>query len=495
LGDDLVVDPTRLPKTEEELIAYLYDKAFSLRASDLAYQARVGSISSATLPGGLEVLDQLISRILRADGDGPLEALGLLYQARGNAAVAEHFKARLGDLAAHPDFAVSALAKRLAAEWSVPIATTTTPLPAFYSLVFDNEREGERYTPPAKVDGQPETAWINTPLDWTWPMEFHIGLVSDGSGISHMHLRQRCALFINAAGGVEKFGPATEKDLKHRLERLGMAITFKRPVISAATSALRRVVGELDRAGRIPKAAPPYLLHQLASPMARDAILTPSARPAGVRRPSMDDIPITTSEETWLDRVQSDLGPINNAGQTLLAEVAFFEDRSILRTATAARLRLHALAKHDWNDLEEGLRQIPSLIGIFRPMASGGPSPYFVRRLSNARWSGPPEYFLSFCPKWAERLGWPQHPDNPLIFRDSSGSVMVTTVWWRDGGPRHAQSEVRRGEGTLVLLSPEGELQLRALAGAIQIVTSCVRTVGREEKGAPPPKVKRAVSR
>jgi hypothetical protein len=491
LGDDLDLSQGGLPKSEEELIASLYEQAFSLRLADLAYQARVGATASANVTSGIDFLAHLIDRLLRGDDEGPLEAAGLLYQCRHNKAVADRFADRISDLAEHPDFGVQQLIKEVASQWGVPLNSKSAPLPGFYSLVFDNESEGERYRPPAKIAGQPETAWISSPLDWTWPLEFHIGLISDCSGISHMHLRQRTAQIINAAGGVVKYGPATEKDLRRRLDRVDMAMTFRRPVLSAATAALRRVVGELALAKHVNPGAYPYLLHELGSPIVRDTLPIPSPRPDGIVRPSMQNIGYTTQEETWLNGVGGDLVPIDVGGKVLLAETALFQDRSVIRTATVSRVRLHGASEAPWKDLDEALQDIPSVIG-FKPVTMpANPSPHFVRRLSNATWSGPPQHILLFCPKWAERLRWTQHPDNPLIYRDQNGSVMVSVIWWRDGGPRHVRDAVLRGEGSLVLLSPEGARQLGAIAGPLKLVTSCVRSLGREGR-EDQPKVKRA---
>jgi hypothetical protein len=330
LGEDFVVDSSDLPKTDEQLLAWLYEQAFSLRVSDLAYQARVGAISTANLPNGSDVLEHLVTQLLAQPDEGPLEAAGLLYHSRDNPAITDKFRNRLGDLAAHPDFAVSTMAQRLANDWSLPLTTPSAPLPGFYSIAFQNEEDGERYEPPAKVDGLPETAWISNPLDWTWPLEFQIGLISDASGISHMHIRQRCAQIIISAGGVQKYGPATEKSVRRRPERLGMALTYKRPVLSAAIQALRHVVGELDKAGKIDKGAVPYLLNELASPAARNGILVSSARPTGVSPIKMDDVSFATKEESWLDQVQLDLRPTDTSGVTLLAEAAFFQERSVI---------------------------------------------------------------------------------------------------------------------------------------------------------------------
>lgn len=493
LGEELVVASSGLPKTEEQLLAWIYEQAFSLRVSDLAYQARVGAISTAGLPGGVELLEHLVTQLLAQPGEGPLEAAGLLYHSRNNPAIADKFRGRVGELAAHPDFAVRLIAEQLARDWSMQLTSSSAPLPGFYSLAFQNEEDGERYEPTAKVDGLPETAWISNPLDWTWPLEFQIGLISDASGISHMHIRQRCAQIITAAGGVQKYGPATEKSVRRRPERLGMALTYKRPVLSAAIQSLRRVVGELDKAGKIDKRAVPYLLNELASPATRDTLLVPAARPTGLSPIRMDDISFATKEESWLDQVQLDLRPTDTSGDTLLAEVALFQERSVIRTATAMRLRLHSLAEHDWDDLDDGMRVLPSVIDITKPIpTSSQPSPYYVRRLRNASVSGPPEHLLVLCPLWARRLGWTQHPSNPLIYRDCNGTVMSTTVWWRDGGPRHAKDDVRRAEGSLVILTAEGERQLTAISGPLKLITSCVRQVGREGDDAPPFRTKRA---
>ena len=72
------------------------------------------------------LLEHLVSQLLAQPDEGPLEAAGLLNHSRDNPAITDKFRNRLGDLAAHPDFAVSTLAQRLANDWS---HTTCPPHP------------------------------------------------------------------------------------------------------------------------------------------------------------------------------------------------------------------------------------------------------------------------------------------------------------------------------------------------------------------------------
>ena len=483
LGDELEIREDALPKCEEELLAFIYQKAFSLRAAELSRQARVGAVMGCDTEGGIDVLCHLVERLLTGEGDEPLEAMGILYKARRVPSIAARFGGRLGGLVMHPDFAVGVLARRLAADWQVAVEERELALPGFYSLVFDNEELGKEYRPPGKIDGKPETIWINDPLDWTWAMEFQIGLVSDATGISHMHLRQRCAQVINAQGGVEKFGPASDKLIRGRAKRLRMRLTYWRPVMAAAIQALRRVVGEIMHAGHVDPRALPFLLHELGFPGIAETFLTPARRPTGISRSNMDDLPFGMKDEDWLDRIGEDLRPTDMGNDILLAEATLFEHRSMHKTAAVTRIVMHRARGADWNEPEDALRAFPAVLGFEeRRPTYREPAESFVARIKAAGVTTIPEDLLAICPRWAQRLGWSPHPENPLVYRDRNGTVMARTVWWRDGGPRDLQEDVWRGEGCVVLLMAAGAAQLRAAAGALQLRTWCWRKVGGEGK-------------
>jgi hypothetical protein len=484
LGDDVEIREDVLPKCEDELLAFIYQKAFSLRLAELSHQARVGAALGCDSAEGIEVLCHLVERLLAGEGDEPLEAMGLLYKTRRIPEIAAKFGARLGHLVMHADFAISIIAGRLAAEWEIPVEKRQAALPSFYSLVFDNEEQGTEYRPPGKIDGQPETIWINDPLDWTWAMKFQIGLVSDATGISQMHLRQRCAQVINAQGGVEKFGPASQKLIEGRARRLEMRLTFWRPVMAAAMQALRRVVGELMHAGHVNPRAMPFLLHEFGFPAIGEPFLTPSLRPAGIRRPDMDDLAFGMKDEDWLNKIADDLRPTDTGNDVLLAEATVFEHRSMHKTATVTRIVRHEPQAMECDDPEGALRAFPSVLGLEeRKPTYREPAGSFVATIRTAGVNTIPEDLLAVCPRWAKRLGWSPHPENLLVYRDENGTVMARTIWWRDGGPRDAHEDVWRGEGCLVLLTARGASRLRAMAGALQLRTWCWRKTGAEGKG------------
>lgn len=495
MGDDLIIREGG-PKSDEELLASLYERAFSTRVPELSHQARVGVVAGCGSSAGIEVLCLLVDRLLVGEEDGPLEGMNILFASRNIAAIAERYRPRVAELAAHKDFAVSVMAHRLGAVWEVSLKDKVSSLPGFYSLVFDNAEVGELYRAPTKLSGNPETVWVNDPLDWTWPLQFQIGLVSDASGISHMHLRQRCAQIINAEGGLERFGPDTEKLVRRRLDRIQMRLTYRRPVMSAAISALRQVVGELMRAERLDPAAVPFLMHELGFPGLGEELLTPSRRPPTIRRPSMDDIGYGKDEDRWVDEIESDFRPTDvGNNNVLLAEVSLFEHRTVGRTSTIIRIRTHGAHVEEWKDLDEALRVLPRVIGYSPPHPIyRQPSLSVVARVDTRGVATAPENLLLICPHWAKRLGWSAHPENPLVYRDGDGTVVVRTIWWRDGGPRDARDDVQRGEGVLVLLTRTGANQMEAVAGPVQLRTTCWRE--SESQGSDKaPKMKRVSRR
>ena len=69
------------PSTEEELIAYIYLQAMSMKLVEPSRQARIAAVLGREAPGGHEVFFALVDRLLVSGVEGPAEAIGLLMAA------------------------------------------------------------------------------------------------------------------------------------------------------------------------------------------------------------------------------------------------------------------------------------------------------------------------------------------------------------------------------------------------------------------------------
>jgi hypothetical protein len=228
----MISGTTLYPRTDEQLIAYIYEQAFSLQLFDPARQARSAVVLGRETPGGREILYSLIDRLLHLEPHGPAEGIGLLSAASADDGVADRFAPTVSRMLAHPDFAVSVTAVRLARNWGLKIEQPKRRLPSYYDIIFDDAERGEVFLAPPEPLGLNA---IDDPLAWTWLFERPIRLLSEATGITVMQLRRRCHQFIGEIGGLEtiKLGPNHQQMPK--LARLEMRLVFPRPYITAST--------------------------------------------------------------------------------------------------------------------------------------------------------------------------------------------------------------------------------------------------------------------
>jgi hypothetical protein len=479
---ELIAGAPVYTRTDEQLIAHFYKQAFSLQLTDPSRQARVGLILGRKAPGGREILYSLIDRLLEKEGEGSAEGMGLLSAVSTDQGVADHFALKVGRMQAHPDFAVSVVARRLAQDWGLRVEHPVRKLPSYYDLVFDDGERGDLFQAPAQL----ELNAIDDPLAWTWLFERPIRLISEASGITLTQLRRRCHQFIREMGDLETIRLGKNHSQTARLRQLQMRLPFPRPYIMATIRALRQVVGELLYAGRLDGQAEELLLHELGFPATGALIMAPAERPLGLPRPEFGQDGIGDKPALWVEAVAEDLRPFQFGDDTVLAEITRFEKRRYGRTFTVERLRLRALGESEFASIDAVLGRLPPVLNLrcafaaYRP-----PSKHLIARFvpqgCGLISTEPPV----ICPHWASRLNWSSHPNNFFVYRDWNGTVVARTIWWRDGSPRDVRDDSLRGEGFLVLATPAGAAQLRKMTGELEIEARCWRSVIPERDGDP----------
>jgi hypothetical protein len=170
-----------------------------------------------------------------------------------------------------------------------------------------------------------------------------------------------------------------------------------------------------------------------------------------------------------------------------LAEITQFERVRLHRTFSAVRLRLHLAREIEWESLEDALESLPRAIDIGALVTKYRyPSRHFVSQLTSSRLPNMPKSLPIICPLWTKRLNWSPRSDNSLVYQDQMGTLVARTLWWRDGAPCDREEEIVRGEGSLVLLSPAGAWQLRAVAGPLDVGTVSWRRADPAREGEPP---------
>ena len=311
---------------------------------------------------------------------------------------------------------------------------------------------------------------VENPLGWTTMFPALIGAL-ERPGVTALHIRMRCRMFIDQWGGLAAFGQGATDRLQSDLRRVDMRMAFRRPHVAAAARALRQVAGELRRAGMIQSREIPFLLNLMAYPAPAQPLLAPVERPQFLPRPVLDKSIWKTEEKSriWVQAVTSDVVPLTVPGETMIAEITTFEIHETNRASyRLERIRAAFLDVGDRNGLAEWSRLLPQALWVDGLRATTEqPARTIVRRLSVGLAPQVPAYQLVLCPHWLERLGWRSHPDNWLVYQNHDGQVVARLVWWRDGGPVDFGDDAIWGEGVYVVVTAAGMAQIEALAGVL----------------------------
>lgn len=485
LGTDIALDDVSLPTTDEQLLVSIFKRAFALELPEVDRQARLCAIGIAALPMGEGVFETLTDVLIQQGASGPAEAMCLFGGASGTASASHLFAALAQNLADHPDVAVSASACRLAGALNIPLSENAKPLPGFYKIAIPDEERGEDYDPPPGVASGGNSHLITSPLDYTFALQIPIRILSDASGLSHMHIRMRCGHYMAAFGGVSTV-VRSEKQIRSALDNLRMRMTYNRPLMAAAILCLRQVACEIHRAGLISGGMLSLFLHRVGFPAVGAPPIAPSPRPEFVSRPNLDDIGYGQGQAQWLDGVREDVVPLRPRSGSILAELTTFKKVQVGRVVSLERLTLNLRAKHDWSTLDDAISSLPRMVGFKAPQPIGiEPSPSSVRQWEITGPPAIPEHLISLCPVVAHELGWSPHHENPFLYVDADGQPVVRMSWWRDGSPRDFSDDVVWGEGCCVILTPEGLRQYNSRMGDIHLHSMAWRTIGRGDDDAP----------
>ena len=457
LGRD-IAESTGL--SDAGLIARLFETFISLPVSELQWQAGRGALllsRSDPLAFG-----SLISSLLSGSGDSIIKGLQLLRSV-DSSEIREAFVSRVCELANSDDFGVRVLARKLADHWRSECNVEHGALPAFYGLVL----------PPLNATARDETLrerpfgppLVSDPAAWSAPFSDLIERVAAMAGVSEDHIRRRVQQLIVGWGGVQAFGSVGAAELRGRLQGLGLQLKYFAPHFLGGMRALRHVVGELDRAGRVDSEEVDSLLSDFAisEEWMRSAM---NRRPECVVRPSLPR-GFNSEDEAWLAQVDEDLAE-SDGTQTVLAEITRFQGRSGFTVYEWSRMRLLGTRLPSGRDP----------VSLFDRMPDTG---FPVRAVTHRGLVALPRFELTLDPLLAVRLDWQVATGGATAWLNANGQLVATGYCWRDGGPDgQTHGDCLYGEGAVILLTEAGRTQLEALVGTrrLETVTRRVRSHG-----------------
>jgi hypothetical protein len=210
---------------------------------------------------------------------------------------------------------------------------------------------------------------------------------------------------------------ATEK-LRRRIDPLGLLTPFVRPHIGACIRALRVVVGDLWRAGRLSRMKFDLLLHRLdGGPLLPTATLA-SARPADTDWPSPPEGSWNNRAEDWL---QAENLKRLHGSDRVIGEWASFsrvESRSLFREDMlfARGAAIGAAAS-----LDAAIDELPKAFWACGNMMLDDANLQATIRVLRVSLVGERSEIQTFDPELAQELGWWPSGDGTLRSSTAAG--------------------------------------------------------------------------
>ncbi|QPL38383.1 hypothetical protein IT881_09515 [Erythrobacter sp. A30-3] len=464
---------------ELQNLAAMFSWALTLGVPLLNVEAERGA-SMLLEEGQEDVFVAIVNLLLAMDGEAQMMAVDLLAKTTEFADLSPKFRDKVPVWMGQPDSGVVAAASFLAQDWGVPIKFTEADLSPIYTL--DLPSYSSSAGSPAS-DEHTRGLVLEDIFGWTDPWTDLVEEMADDCGLEVTNLRWRVGQLIQSWGGVASYGHAASKRLEEDLDKISMKLAYRRPQAEVTLRALRHVVEELRSSGRLEIHDWRILLHKLHVYPGPSLMMVPSARPSDLDLPDVPRMLWGDDRDEWAAKVAQDVrAQPRGQNDAVLAYWHSVKVRDIRVTYECERWSFRSSASRGHSSLEERLHSTSRVIrlGAVVPLYDQ-PDESFVAGFRPHSLHGHPDVLLIFCPRAAQQLGWKQNETSIHEFYSQDGTMMASTVWWRDGLPQSVDHDAQSAEGQYVILSEAGRATFEHRFGAIELSNFAVRRVAAGE--------------
>ena len=396
-------------------------------------------------------------------------------------------------LANSPSWLVRRISRTIIANcgWPQPtIVTFLRPPPAVY--YSDNLLVARSLDAPYTAD-QPGGTMVGSG-DLTGlllPFEADLQIVADVADVPVQRLCQRVIQIMHQLAPRESvWSPEAERRLGSDLRSIGVRLTFAKPQVKIARSAMFRAIAELVDSGHISPQGNETLGSMLRTYDPRMVLKRPTLKPTQI--PSVALPEENAGDGTWVRQAAeamscTDWTPDGN--RLVLAEATELEKRRDRGSFTETRYAVLNNGRHVWPDLEATPHLMfgsatRKLVSEYQELGSNLETSGLVI-FHSAYWIDTPgANWLALNPAVGVRLGWSIADDGTFRWLDEQGRTMAESIWWTDGHMKvfaEGLPDDEVGEGWLVLVSEPAIEQIQGAFGSLSRKSAVVR---RYEKGS-----------
>lgn len=470
----------------EQVLTELHVRAIDVGVSALTQQARLALRETAEVAGGASIAVRTIEALWSKGGNAALEAVRIAWDCRNVDGVRDALCGKLQSWASSRDIAVQRTVDMLAQHWAVEIEPVQHELPVFYGLELPHDAAAQHFDKPLGFRDDDEGMWSDDPNRWTWTLKFPLQTLSCASPFSIETLRRRTAQLMAQNGGKDAFGPSTTKRKMARMSRLGLRLTYNRPMAYAAMLAARQVAGELRMAGALNYREASFFIHDAGGFNPTTDTYPPQPRPPGCVKPHISTFFSGRHDEDKAASKGDDDTAVDRFPDWIcLAAVTRYERTHFNEVLAVDRLAVPAISMDEAESLDDAYTSLNFALvaGIAHPIYRNTAKGAIVGFRGDAAGSFP-EYGLGLCPVAAAHAGAKIDRRSPFIWLDKNGSVIARTIWWREGGFRADDTDdTLRGHGSMLLVRASFVKELDQVIGE-QLRITAWRNLSHRRKGS-----------
>lgn len=476
-----------------DLVLYLFEIP-AIEPQQMAAKLIQSFISNGNCNSAL--FARIAPRLRSPDQMTPYYLAVLLESAKSVKSFALEFKDEVQVLCVHKDIDIRLTAQTLADALNFAyqdVTETFEQLPISYKLELPRLQNTERTLPLSATRGAASD--LTDSYERLRPFERTAYLLAEATGIPLQNIVTRAQEIMNGLAIDNKWDHEAERQLGEWMSEIGLKITYRRPRVTAARTALSTMIAELVDAGCISQKGAKMLCTMIKRSDLFRLSLSPSIRPSFIHKPDFKDREFSFNHQEWINDVTDAdcmMGDTTENGHAILGETTSWRWLDWhLPTEKRFSMVCHAGLPKVTQDTARAssfftyqnvfhAEEYPSTKWIQEPsiVILGGP---WGLDLGRGNW-------LALNPLVANVLEWKLSSEGLFRWLDTNNDLMVESIYWMDG-PMSRQPPNRDdicGEGWLVIATDKAVEQIKSAGLTGVKVNVTVRSYCEEDSGSGP---------
>ncbi|NOY73917.1 MAG: hypothetical protein GXP14_16375 [Gammaproteobacteria bacterium] len=474
----------------DSLVRFTF-KLSDIPIPELQNMAHQAIIEFACISQNGFVLSSELKTQLSQVGMPQVKALSVLNGIVGECAdFVTTFKSEITTLSISNDLCVRLMARKLASNLSIdvaPVPDDRQKLPFIYEIELpelDNKKEAIPYSALSPGGTLPD---MGDPLEMIRPLSAEAELIAKMSNVPLQNVVTRALDLMQTLVPEEQWNKAAEEELREWMKGIDLELAYRRQRPQIAKLALSHVACELLDAGQISLINAHFLESIFMRSDSYMLPVKPIERPDYIDVPDAKDRDLLHHNNEWLDTISESL---------LLFRTSYNNDQIILGELTKwcwlgwekpTETRLSMVCHNEWpnwgtphyassffpHKMCWAAKDYPNIEGIREPSLVIYGSPAYVD-LGGTKW-------LALNPAIGFSLGWSISSDGLFRWVDSSGELMVESIFWKDGpvGRQPPKMDDVCSDGWLVVATLKAVDAIRQLTGEAIKIDAVIRSHGK----------------